>query len=481
MNTYQGKDKALVATSLVLTSLLTACGSGMSPAALTATETANCLGTASEVTATEVRNCITAAQWAAAEADPHILELDNVTGTGWYYEMGAKEVEYTDSNGVTRDRYEFEVGKPYVLKVVNKKTTSSGSAANEHYISDYIANGGYWGRKDSVTAGGPFVPQSTTEVTTGNKALTLTTGGALTSSQDYIQGVRWADNGFWRSIVLEKVVTRQGQYRAPYLLDFELNDPKNNGGGGTSGQGNDTVAWIYFVPVVAGDFQVYCNKSYHETMLTTFKITGDFGHDVDFEVPSTYDATLLQARERHNNDYKAGVGGSTITNPWDSTNFASTNSTKRFEMLVEEASGVVDMTDKTLTSGNAYQFRLSKKSGSTGEYTIKPESFLQKMVIRKIQDVDAQIKPVYMTEITLLDGAGDECAPVQSGAAGTCISNTNGTANSTHNGNNNPGDRSVDMYVYAPASSVGSYTVDFSKTSSGVTTDSTATATITVQ
>jgi hypothetical protein len=78
---------------------------------------------------------------------------------------------------------------------------------------------------------------------------------------------------FYRSIVIQKIVTPSATYKAPLLNDFELNAPAHN-------SNIDTEGAIYFVPVKTGIFTAVCKAGKHsdETkragMYATMQIAG---------------------------------------------------------------------------------------------------------------------------------------------------------------------------------------------------------------
>jgi hypothetical protein len=98
------------------------------------------------------------------------------------------------------------------------------------------------------------------------------------------------------------------------------------------------------------------------------------------------------------------------------------------------------------------------------------------VVIRKIHDVDAQFKPVYLESVTLLEGQGTTCGGLPSSTRSVSPVNTNckslhpttGAVLSQFNGKSNPGQGQVDLYIVPQADKLGSFNTTITTPSGAV-------------
>jgi len=403
-------------------------------------ETTSTTGVTS-ATKTAILAGISDTQWANAAADPYVVKFDK-RGAATTYQFYPERA------------LNFEVGKPYVIKFIHDGT-DTGNTGADHYFSDLPV--------DMV-------------------------GTALSN------GTAWNTKGFWKSIVMKELRSRQAVFKAPYLLDFELNRPTRNGGAGTP---SSTVAYLYFVPTKAGSYNMYCSitartnlttapTTSHGAMRATVTITGQ-SIDVDYEVPQEVQGAYLTSDSR---------SGSYA--PWaalaGNTNLSAAAAVKSAKLEVA-TNGALTATlpgaETTLAKNTGYQVRLSKSSNTqdNNEYLVSSNIF-KKVIVRKIQDIDVQMKPVYLESVTLLaDDNGVRAANLCNGTANaattmtdTCGTYTNESGSTalgaTNNSSGIPGVRSVDFWMVPVNSSGANITETISVTPTGGSANTSTSLTI---
>jgi hypothetical protein len=279
--------KSLILLGLLGTTggvLLTSCGSGGGSSSSDSVTSSNV------VKRSELLASITDAQWADAKTNMYTLEFIRPTsayataqGLG---SAGTYQYRWI-KDGAEVNPPTFNAMSPYVIKFVNKS------------CFDEDADGII--RSTAIDLNGDT---DTTDV--GEKE--CNNGASNGGSEHYFTAP-----SFFKSIVLHKVETADLEYKAPYLLDFELNAPGNNVQD-TSAPVNeqfDTWAYMYFVPVVAGEHELSCkldgvNGGSHSTqdgngdttpgdhsgMFTTVTISGSSEKSIDFELKSDFDSRL---------------------------------------------------------------------------------------------------------------------------------------------------------------------------------------------
>ena len=458
-------------------------------------------------TRTAVLSSISDAEWAAAAANPVVLNFGSTADDNNYEFRDGRNVKGSGFPLGYNLKYTFQAGKPYVLHIINRVEpgatgTNPKKSNNEHYLSDETTDKGIW--------------QNTT--VPGNQKA----------------GVGWSSNGFWSSIVVQKVVDKDIVFKAPFILDLELNDVFDNGGvthtGGTSngevglhaganvgttgntsttaGHGANTEALVYFVPVRTGSFKMWCSKP-HSDMLMTINIVGEVDRQPDFELESDFDQTLAESVDRGNTDCsKSGSNASTdyACRTFDGVSDPNYHAWKRFtngigaggsgsgsvtddqktgnlgvgfqngEIALStkySAYGVDNYTNTvsapatwamssssypTMTTANerrGYQFRLYKLRDDSKEYEISSEVF-KNVAFRKIHSVHTQFKPVYLESITLREGLGTDCG-VDAPNVFSCKSMGSNGVNDRFNGRGNPGEKQVDIYMVPQLAKKGSF------------------------
>lgn len=292
---------------------------------------------------------VSQAQWKAAAASPITVVFDKVDNSGSAADYTYESKDWADPANKT---LVFEAGKPYVLKFINRFSALNNSTGGdgEHYFTS---------------------PE------------------------------------FYKSIVVQKIVTPSATYRAPFLNDFELNAPALN-------SNRDTEAEIYFIPVKTGIFAALCKEGKHSDsakrmgMYATLQIKGKGGRELDFELPS---------------DYPAGLGDA--KNELKSINYAGSSKQADFwhDVVLQTGDGRVSMSPLALRGsskapgylGSVVRF---KKAQGSSQGVILTSEFFKTMALRKIHDKHAQIKPYLLTSIEFAAGAS-EANPLNASKPGT--------------------------------------------------------------
>ena len=304
---------------------------------------------ASCTTATCVLATITPGQWMAAEANPVVVNFEKVGSDGVVSDYAFTSTSWKNPKDQT---LVFEAGKPYVLKFYNKfsKYNNTAGGDSEHYFTS---------------------PE------------------------------------FYRSIVIQKIVTPSATYKAPLLNDFELNAPAHN-------SNIDTEGAIYFVPVKTGIFTAVCKAGKHsdETkragMYATMQIAGKGLQNINFEVPADFPAALGDANH-----------------PFKSIDYASNDKDTRYwkSVVLKGSSNGIAASSVVLnipggpTSSKGSVMRFTKEGQDFGGVLLTSD-FFKTMSLRKIHDKHAQIKPYFLESIEFAPGPSTT-NPVNASKPGT--------------------------------------------------------------
>lgn len=180
---------------------------------------------------------------------------------------------------------------------------------------------------------------------------------------------------FYQAIATRKIQTADAEYKAPHFEAVELLI-----GGSLE---------IYFVPVLAGTYDILCTIPGHKQlgMFGKATITGGTGNRLDLEIATDFDGSLA-ADGRKSSSHAV----------WN----ARSDATMQF---VEEPAYGFDPTDVSLTKGIGYKLTLDNTAAANGSkhYYTAPE-FYRTVVLRKAQDTQAEIKALYFSAIELLVG-----------------------------------------------------------------------------
>ena len=185
---------------------------------------------------------------------------------------------------------------------------------------------------------------------------------------------------FFKSIATRKVQTADAEYKAPYFKAVELLI------GGT--------LEIYFVPVIAGEYDILCTITGHADAGMTGKITvtGGEGYRLDLEVDATFN-TALMSDPRTSGSHKVWTGA-----PEPVVN------------MVENADGTLafDPTNLNLTRGTVYKLNLVNPASNENKHYYTAAEFYRTVVTRKAEDSQAEIKVPYFNAVELLIGGHTE-------------------------------------------------------------------------
>ncbi|MFQ5650018.1 MAG: plastocyanin/azurin family copper-binding protein [bacterium] len=185
---------------------------------------------------------------------------------------------------------------------------------------------------------------------------------------------------FYKSIATRKIETADAEYKAPYFRAVELLI-----GGELE---------IFFVPVLAGEYDFLCTIPGHAEAGMTGKITitGGEGYELDLEVDSGFDTGLIT---------DARTSGSHAV--W-------TDARELTVEMVENADGSLAYNPSTLNLmvGKGYKINIVNASGHASKHYYTASEFYKTVVTRKAEDGYAEIKMPYMKAVELLIGGKTE-------------------------------------------------------------------------
>ena len=183
---------------------------------------------------------------------------------------------------------------------------------------------------------------------------------------------------FYQAVATRKIQTADAEYKAPYFDAVELLP------GG--------VLELYFVPVVAGTYDIICTITGHKAagMTATATITGGEGYQLDLEVAADFNTALITDARRS--------GGDPV---WDT---AADVTVAMFESgATLDQLGFVPP-DLNLTKDAGYKLALSNSSSHASKHYYTAAEFYKSVVLRKAEDSQAEIKAPYLKAIELLIG-----------------------------------------------------------------------------
>jgi len=198
------------------------------------------------------------------------------------------------------------------------------------------------------------------------------TNAASNSSKHYFSP---EGTSFYMAIATRKVQTAEAEYKAPYFDAVELKL------GGTRE--------IYFVPVIAGTYDLICTITNHASygMTGEVVITGGEGNQLDLEVAADFNTALLT------DDRRSG-GHDVWTNAIETT-VAMSESGNSYSFVPP---------DLALTAGVGYRLLLDNPSDNAEKHYYTAPDFYQTVVPRKADDDHAEIKVPYFRAVELLIG-----------------------------------------------------------------------------
>jgi len=195
---------------------------------------------------------------------------------------------------------------------------------------------------------------------------------------------------FFMSVATRKVQTADAEYKAPYFKAVELLI------GGT--------LEIYFVPVIAGEYDFLCTITGHVAAGMTGKITvtGGEGYELDLEVASDFDMGLAS---------DGRTSGSHSV--W-------TNAQEPVVEMIENADGTLafDPTALTFTRDTGYKLHLKNSAENSNKHYFTAAEFYKTLVTRKAEDSQAEIKVPYLKAVEILVGGEAELfiVPTETGS-----------------------------------------------------------------
>ncbi len=201
------------------------------------------------------------------------------------------------------------------------------------------------------------------------------TNPASNSSKHY-----WSPEGtsWYQAIAARKIETGEAEYKAPYFDAVELQI------GGT--------LEIYFVPVLAGTYDIICTITGHKAagMTATATITGGEGYQLDLEVAADFDRSLMtDARRSGSHAVWTGAVDSVVS---------------MFESGASLDSLGFSPSALQLTQGLGYRIRLENPSGHASKHYYTAAEFYRTVVMRKVEDSHAEIKAPYLNAVELQIG-----------------------------------------------------------------------------
>lgn len=195
---------------------------------------------------------------------------------------------------------------------------------------------------------------------------------------------------FFKSIATRKVQTADAEYKAPYFKAVELLI------GGTLD--------IYFVPVIAGEYDFLCTITGHAAAGMTGKIsvTGGEGFKLDLEVASDFNMALVS---------DGRTSGSHAV--W-------TNAQEPVVEMIENADGSLAFDPAALifSRNSGYKLHLKNPAGNSSKHYFTAAGFYKTLVTRKAEDSQAEIKVPYLKAVEILIGGESTLfiVPTQSGS-----------------------------------------------------------------
>ena len=179
---------------------------------------------------------------------------------------------------------------------------------------------------------------------------------------------------FYKAIATRKIETSAAEYKAPYFDAVELMV------GGTLD--------LYFVPVVPGVYEVFCQITGHREagMTGQITITGSASNQLDLEIASDFSQALADdSRRSSSHAVWSALVEDTMT-------------------IAERPSYSFVPTNLTLTQGIGYRIRFVNADGNTEKHYYTSTEFFKTVVLRKVEDSQAEIKAPYLRAVELLVG-----------------------------------------------------------------------------
>jgi uncharacterized cupredoxin-like copper-binding protein len=206
---------------------------------------------------------------------------------------------------------------------------------------------------------------------------------------------------FFRTVAWRKAETADAEYKAPYFDAVEV----------LYAAGSEKLLKLYFVPIVAGSFDAYCEigvqkgangKPDHSTghsglgMKLPIKVTSRFTRSLDTELESAW-VSALGSDSRRSGSHAVWADGARN----DSFKVQGGAPIR----MVEVSGGALAFEPKTirLTEGVGYVLGFSNV-GSQGKHYFTAPTLFASSVVRKTEDSHSELKAPYFSAIELLPG-----------------------------------------------------------------------------
>jgi uncharacterized cupredoxin-like copper-binding protein len=189
---------------------------------------------------------------------------------------------------------------------------------------------------------------------------------------------------FFKAIATRKLQTQDAEYKAPYFEAIEL----------LQDAAQAKMVELYFVAVKAGTYEFECTITGHKDSGMTGSITisgsGDTNFLVDLEVAPDFSVALATDAR------KSGTHA-----VWNTANI-------RLDTLL-----MIETSDTTfafnpdtlkLTKDAGYKLTIAKSDTGVDKHYYTAEAFYKTVVVRKLQDSQAEIKPYYLKAVELRSG-----------------------------------------------------------------------------
>lgn len=179
---------------------------------------------------------------------------------------------------------------------------------------------------------------------------------------------------FYKAIATRKIETAQAEYKAPYFDAVELM---------VSG-----TLDLYFVPVIPGVYDIFCQITGHREagMTGQITITGPSSNQLDLEMAPDFEVALADdARRASSHTVWSARIDTTVT-------------------IAERPTYAFVPTNLQLTRGAGYRIRFVNASGNTEKHYYTAADFFKTMVLRKAEDAHAEIKAPYLRAVELMVG-----------------------------------------------------------------------------
>lgn len=190
--------------------------------------------------------------------------------------------------------------------------------------------------------------------------------------------------GFYQAIATRKAQTAHAEYKAPYFDDFELK------------VGGELE--LYFVPVVEGEYELWCTIPGHRDkgMEGSIHIVCGDGLSLDLEADQAVVDGVGQDDRR---------SGSALV--WETAEELSVSMREiSFDVGSEELA--FEPADLTLTVGTAYKLTIENSADNSSKHYYTATDFYKTVVTRKAEDSKAEIKVPYFKAVELKLGGSTE-------------------------------------------------------------------------